>query len=109
MKEYNREKRCWEEKSTEVVSSLKKKLTCRGGKPHSYQLIVPEYLRIGDVSEEDTLEFYASMDRIYYAIEKEYAIQDKLGLKRKWNRRETRCYACATCGKRDYDYMHDKE
>lgn len=102
MKEYNCKTRKWEEKSTEKVDDLKKPKMCHGGKAHKMVLTIPDYLNVVyDFTPEDVAEFYASMDRIYEVIEKESAIQEKLGLKKRWNHRETRVLVCEVCGKRE--------
>lgn len=105
MKEYNRKTKRWEEKTTEQVGELKKKEMCRGGNAHKMVLVLPDYLgsylTVTEIPQEDVVEFYASMDRIYEAIERESAIQVKLGLKKRWNHRETRHFRCEVCGKKD--------
>lgn len=76
---------------------------CRGGVAHKMKLTIPDYLNVtNEFTEEYIVEFYASMDRIYEAIEKESAIQQKLGLKKKWNHKQERVIICELCGKRDY-------
>jgi len=43
MKEYNREKKIWE-KASDKKNSLKKKESCRGGKDHVFELVLPDYI-----------------------------------------------------------------
>lgn len=64
MKTYNRQTKSWEDPA-DAVLSLKKKETCRGKRPHEYQLVLPNYVRTThDFTSDDVLSYYALEDKL---------------------------------------------
>jgi len=108
VKEYNRKTKQWEEKSTEKVGELKKKDTCRGGKPHDFRLTLPPYYRNffdTDVPESIAEKWYESEERVRACEAKEAVYQQEvLGLKISgWryiaSSPRAKHYRCTVCGK----------
>ena len=110
MKEYNRTTKKYEEKS-EVVGSLKKKETCRGGKPHDFLIVLPEFISMRnrdiDTATENVIKYYESEDRIHDFIQKEVEFKKSLGIHigvSGWKSKITRYFRCSVCGKKDCEY-----
>lgn len=116
MKEYNREKRIWEEVSKNTSKgTLKKKETCRGGKPHDYQLVLPSYgvtkVLGREPTEVEVQKYYEYEDDLYHY---EKALREKLtqetGLTVRYGNmfsRLNRHLQCSVCGKREYQDVKD--
>lgn len=106
MKEYNRKTKKWEEKSTEKIGDIKKKIMCKGGNAHKMRLVLPDYImRINrDLTEEMVLAWYESKDRIYEFSKEEFLKIEKLGLtERMWNYKPSKQFECEICGKKNYE------
>lgn len=107
MKEYNRQTKRWEEKSTEQVGVLKKRDTCRGGKPHDFVLVIPAYEKLGDATFEQVEAWYQSQENIRAFIDSEEKKLNAIGLpvrKSYFIGRRHKQFTCAVCGKIDYEY-----
>lgn len=107
MKEYNRETRKYEEKTTEQVPDLKTRELCHRKMPHNYVLALPDYLECKnpDATEEGILEYYASEDRELEFKRNEDRILKAVGIFKGF--RDAKCsryYVCSECGKRKIDY-----
>jgi len=104
MKEYNRELKRWVEPS-EDTGSLKKRELCKGKKPHSFQLALPEHVKTTrELTLEDINEYYESEKRIknYYEIEKELLLSHGIQCFRGWFTGH-RLFICSVCGKKEYE------
>lgn len=111
MKEYNRKTKRWEEKHEDTGASLKKKNTCRGGKPHDFQLVLPRHISYSlpnhgsNIPMESIIAFYDSEDAIrdFIRNEEEKLLQHGLKTRRFLGFSETtRWLKCSVCGKEDY-------
>ncbi len=105
MKEYDREKRKYVEKTT-GQGKFKSRETCRGRKPHDYILTLPEYVKVtDDIVPEAITEYYASEIRRREFENAEDEKLRKLGLKiwgkSHWHSMMKR-YRCTVCDKREY-------
>lgn len=107
MKEYNRVTRKYEEPQ-DKAGSLKTRKTCRGGKPHDYQLTLPDHLKGHDEhTPEVVLEYYASERRIKDFIANETKLLNSLGIGRSrsfgYSSPIVRYYQCSVCRKQEYE------
>ena len=110
MKEYNRQTRKWEEKSTEVVPDLKTRILCIKKQPHDYVLRVPDYYGNhinDDLTEEQVLLYYKVKDEIYEYNKNANKILEDAGVTIRrvpiFNK-EARFYECKVCGRQRVDY-----
>lgn len=106
MKEYNRKTKKWEN-ITEQVPVLKKKSTCKAGRPHNFVLVLPFSLtqKRDDYDTKTILAYYESEDRICEIQKTEFEFQKSLGIDipRYIFYRNTRYYKCDVCGKKEYE------
>ena len=86
------------------VSSLKKPKTCRGGKPHDWQLVIPDYISLTKpMTEEMAVAYYESEERVREFTEQENKKLDKIGIKsHHWTGFGSRHYRCKVCDKKDW-------
>jgi len=112
MKEYNREKKIWEEPQ-EKTGSLKKPKLCRGGKPHRFQLTLPTHMTKGheSVTPEGIEEYYKAEQRIIDFILLESKGLEKFDIYKVWyhgrffnQTRVNKYYKCEICGKQESGY-----
>ncbi len=113
MKEYNRTTKRWEDVSKNTSKgTLKKRETCRGGKAHDFQLVLPRYLTpVGYPTLEAIEEYYRLEDeRLAYMSEYRAKVNILLGTKerRAWSERGTKYLECTVCGKQDYITPEEK-
>lgn len=109
MKEYNRDKRIWEEVDQNKKESLKQRELCIGQKPHHYELTLPDYIQrfnSTDLSQETIQKFYELEDQMDI-IKK--AHKDSLreiginanGFSHDW--KTTRYFRCSICNRKVYN------
>lgn len=106
MKELNKKK----ETRTEQVGSLKKRELCKGHNPHDYVLVLPEYikLKVGApyLNAQQIEQYYLheesrkSHNDIFDTLEEGLGIEIR---RWKWDRKITKYYRCARCGKKKYE------
>ena len=104
MKEYNRQTRKWEEKTT-GQGKFTQRDTCKGGRPHDYILSLPSYIKITDAIQPEAIpEYYLSEERRQKFNHEEDEKLASLGLRTsRWQPKEvTRYYRCVICDKRKY-------
>lgn len=105
MKEYNRKTKRWEEKDSTNIK-LKKRDTCKGGKPHDWVLTLP-------YGYEHIEGLYVDAEPVYAAEEALEAMErtlheelEKVGIRRKYKPwrysigKKQREYTCSVCFKR---------
>ena len=86
------------------VTSLKKPKTCRGGKPHDWQLVIPDYVSLTKIcTEEMAKAYYESEERVREFTLQEEKELEKIGIKsHSWLGFGSRHYKCIVCGKKDW-------
>lgn len=108
MKTYNRDTKIWEEPKKDSGKPLKKRELCRGGKPHDFQLVLPQYRTHSNpnVSQEAIKAYYDTEDAIQeFSVAKAKELLDKYGINMRqysFFGHQTRWIECTVCGKRDY-------
>ncbi len=104
LKKYNRKTKKWEEeKNTET--SLKKRETCRGGKPHIMELVFPTYIDFtGDITSSKVEKYYKLEKQKEDYLKKHNEQLLAIGIhSRIWNEFGVIKYLqCSICGKKDY-------
>lgn len=107
MKKYDRETKRWvEEEVLNKKQSLKTREMCRGGRPHAFELALPNYVSVPSekLTQETVEEFYKSEDRLADFSNKEKEKLRSLGINVSfgYSRLKTRLTICTVCGKRDF-------
>lgn len=107
MKKYDQETKRWvEEEVLNKKQSLKTREMCRGGRPHAFELALPNYVSVlsKKLTQETVEEFYKSEDRIaeFFNSEKEKLRTLGINILYRYSRSRMRLTICAVCGKRDY-------
>ena len=110
MKKYIREKKKWVSVEEYDRFYSKKKEGCRGGKPHDFLLVLPDYLAKWDgKSPYNAKAYYDKMDERREFIKKQEDELLVLGIicrENSWRvmSRETRRLMCSVCKKQDYEF-----
>jgi hypothetical protein len=99
----------WEEEQKEKSGSLKKRVTCKGGKQHNFVLLVPPYYRrIGGkpLTPEQTLMFYELQTReaVFDKGQDEAYVRSGLAYSNR-DHGVSYFYKCSVCGKEKYEYI----
>jgi hypothetical protein len=106
MKEYNHKTRKWEEK-TEKVGSLKRPETCKGKKPHEFELALPKHVETTHTfSPEEVAKFYKISEEVTKFDNKKDEEARLLGVRHStfgYIRVVRYFYKCAKCGKEKYE------
>lgn len=103
MKEYNKKTKRWEE-PIDIGKSLKRRETCRGGKPHAFELVLPKYIATrGDITQEGVEMYYKSEEEKNVFMKKQEETLAQFGIiHRVWHGPNTRHLRCSVCGKEEY-------
>jgi len=108
MKKYDRIKKQWVDEKDLTPTSLKTRKTCRGGRPHNFLLVLPDYLAkpTRELTQDEILEYYKSEDRIadFFKGEKNRLLQFGIDVRYGYSRSNTRYLECEICRKKDYEY-----
>jgi len=108
MKEYNRQTKKYEEKSTEQIGDLKKRELCRGKKPHEWLFVIPDYSRShkNDDLPQIVVEFFyykmKLLDEYRKNLQQEF---DEVGINFRFGSHfieKHKHRRCSVCGKQDY-------
>lgn len=110
MKEYNRKTKSWEYPA-DTVTSLKKKETCRGKRPHEYQLVLPPYVCTWrDLTSDEVLSYYVLEEKCYAQDFEHYENMQRLGVSvGKPYRSTSRHFECKVCGKKEMELIEVKK
>jgi hypothetical protein len=111
MKEYNRDKKIWEEPQENKKGSPKKRDTCKAKKPHDFVLVIPKHRSNYRPYSAETVAKYYQIEDEKDAFDKQH--DDKLiemGLMHRYAWRgyfTPRHYICSVCGKEETDYKNE--
>ena len=102
MKEYNREKKIWEEKTT-GQGKFKTRDKCKGGREHDYILCLPSWVHVNDsIIPQAVEEFYASEERRRDFDESEGNLLATFGIvSKRYGAQSDKHYRCSVCEKRE--------
>ena len=102
MKTYNRELKKWVEEE-KPVGSLKKPETCKGKKPHEFELVVPKYVETTHLfSREEVAQYYKISEDIAKFDNEQDEKARQLGVRHSsfiYTRVVHYYYKCQRCGK----------
>lgn len=106
MKHYDRTKRKWVGE-TEVVKKPRDKHVCKGGRPHSYVLVLPHGVSYGPDYKFNPEAYYAILDEIQDFVEQKKKDVEVLGIDKikyswSWNYSTYRHWVCSVCGKKEW-------
>ena len=105
MKEYNREKKRWEDPETIKLSKQGKRELCKGKRPHDFKLVLPEWIerKVWQATEETIQAYYQSEARVDEFLRNEERILRTKGIGKRvrFFGGLTKYYRCSVCGKKD--------
>lgn len=105
MKKYNPDTRKYEETTQ---GSLKKPKACKGGKPHDFEVVLPEYIKTLETPTPEMVRaYYASEKRQQDFLKGESELLARIGINRMFgfSREVHVSIKCTRCGKKDYTIM----
>lgn len=107
MKKYDREKRIWVDEN-ELTGKQGKRKLCRGGKPHTFQLSLPSYVKVlGYPTQEGIIEYYKTEERKVELMKQENEKLVKFGIilnSRHGFSNNSKYFICEVCGKQEYEF-----
>lgn len=103
MKKYDRETKKW--LTEEEYQALKKKRRlCKGGKPHNFVLVLPDYVKCNKNNQPE--KYYKIEDQTIDFLTRQNEKLKKLGFEvSSYQRKEARYYNCSVCDKIKYETL----
>jgi hypothetical protein len=104
---YNRQLKKWVEEE-KPVGSLKKPDTCKGGRPHEFELVIPKYISTDHIlTEKEILDYYKIVKDKLESDNKYDEKLKKIGIRHSsfyYTRKINLHYKCTRCGKEQIKY-----